>query len=76
VVFLSRIADLAEILVVARRQRWHDLEPDRQRQEAMAKEQITSNKEIRKPKTDKPKGSVSTYNQSLSMSGHQSLIPA
>jgi hypothetical protein len=32
----------------------------------MAKGQIRSNREARKPKADKPKGSVSTYKQSLS----------
>jgi hypothetical protein len=41
----------------------------------MAKGQTRSNREAKKPKADKPKGSVSTYKQSLSKSGHQSLIP-
>ena len=41
----------------------------------MAKGQPRGNREAKKPKADKPKGSVSAYKQSLSKGG-QSLIPA
>ena len=40
----------------------------------MAKGQLRGNKEAKKPKADKPKGSVSAYKQSLSKGG-QSPIP-
>ena len=55
---------------------WHALKPklDRQSEEAMAKGQPRGNREAKKPKADKPKGSVSAYKQSLSKGG-QSLIP-
>ena len=39
----------------------------------MAKGQLRGNKEAKKPKADKPKGSVSAYKQSLK--GGQSPIP-
>jgi hypothetical protein len=41
----------------------------------MAKGQLRSAREAKKPKADKPKGPVSAYKQSLSKTGHQSLIP-
>jgi len=47
---------------------------NRQREEAMAKGQQKGNREPKKPKGEKPKGSVSAYKQSLSKSG-QSIIP-
>jgi hypothetical protein len=40
----------------------------------MAKGQMRSNKEGKKPKSDKPKGSVSEYKKSLGATG-QSLTP-
>jgi hypothetical protein len=40
----------------------------------MAKGQPRGNREAKKPKAEKPKGSVSAYKQSLSKGG-QSLIP-
>ena len=40
----------------------------------MAKGQTRGNREAKKPKADKPKGSASTYRQSLSKGG-QSLSP-
>ena len=55
---------------------WHALKPklDRQSEEAMAKGQPRGNREAKKPKGEKPKGSVSAYKQSLSKSG-QFLVP-
>jgi hypothetical protein len=47
---------------------------NRQREEAMAKGQQKGNREPKKPKGEKPKGSVSAYKQSLSKSG-QSIVP-
>jgi hypothetical protein len=40
----------------------------------MAKSQMRSNKEAKKPKSDKPKGSVSEYKKSQGATG-QSLNP-
>jgi hypothetical protein len=40
----------------------------------MAKGQLRGNKEAKKPKSDKPKGSVSDYKKSQGATG-QSLIP-
>jgi hypothetical protein len=40
----------------------------------MAKGQPRGNKEAKKPKADKPKGSVSAYKQSLA-NGGQVLVP-
>jgi hypothetical protein len=43
----------------------------------MAKGQVRSNKEVKKPKSDKPKGPGSAYKQSLGKSGETvSLSPA
>jgi hypothetical protein len=40
----------------------------------MAKGQMRTNKEAKKPKSDKPKGSVSEYKKSLGKTG-QSMSP-
>ena len=47
---------------------------NRQREKAMAKGQQKGNREPKKPKGEKPKGSVSAYKQLLSKSG-QSIVP-
>jgi hypothetical protein len=42
----------------------------------MAKGQQRGNREAKKPKAEKPKGSVSAYKQSLSKSGQFMVPPA
>jgi hypothetical protein len=42
----------------------------RPREESMAKGQMRSSKEAKKPKSDKPKGSMSDYKKSLAAGGH------
>jgi hypothetical protein len=41
----------------------------------MAKDHLRGNKEVKKPKADKPKGSVSAYKQSLVQSGQALVLP-
>jgi hypothetical protein len=41
----------------------------------MAKGQMRSSKEAKKPKSDKPKGSVSEYKKSLATGGHTAPPP-
>jgi hypothetical protein len=48
--------------------------PGRQKEETMAKGQMRSNKEAKKPKSDKPKTSVSEYKKSQGATG-QALSP-
>jgi hypothetical protein len=48
--------------------------PGRQKEESMAKGQMRSNKEAKKPKSDKPKSSVSEYKKSQGATG-QALNP-
>jgi hypothetical protein len=44
-------------------------------EETMAKGQVKGNREAKKPKADKPKGSISAYKQSLSKSGQTMILP-
>lgn len=50
--------------------------PPRIKEEAMAKGQMRSSKEAKKPKSDKPKSSMSEYKKSLAGSGHSAPPPA
>jgi hypothetical protein len=44
-------------------------------EESMAKGQMRSSKEAKKPKSDKPKSSMSEYKKSLQAGGHSSPPP-
>jgi hypothetical protein len=48
---------------------------NRRREEDMTKGHLRGNKEVKKPKADKPKGSVSAYKQSLAKSGQALVLP-
>jgi hypothetical protein len=41
----------------------------------MAKDHLRGNQEVKKPKADRPKGSVSAYKQSLVKSGEALVLP-